>query len=142
LLAGLADQRRTLVAFESAHRLAASLEDIELELGNRHIAIARELTKLHEEIWRGSIRQARVHFAGDVRGEITLVITGASAPPPWDKQRVQDQMFRLMKQGLSHREAAKSVSKISGWSRRDVYQLTLNVKSTGEKANDERSECL
>jgi 16S rRNA (cytidine1402-2'-O)-methyltransferase len=125
LLAELVSERRTLIAFESPHRLAAALEDILTTLGDRRIAVARELTKLYEEIWRGPVSEARSHFAGEVRGEITVVIAGASAPPPWDENQVRDQVARLMDEGITHRQAAKQVAQVSGWSRRDVYQLTL-----------------
>jgi 16S rRNA (cytidine1402-2'-O)-methyltransferase len=126
LLTGLRDERRTLVAFESPHRLAAALDDVVAVLGDRQITVARELTKLHEEIWRGSASQAREHFAGPVRGEITLVIAGASAPPRWDEEQVRQQVTQLMSQGLSHRQAARQVAQLSGWTRRAVYQLTLD----------------
>jgi 16S rRNA (cytidine1402-2'-O)-methyltransferase len=126
LLAELDGERRTLVAFESPHRLAAALEDIMSVLGDRQIVVARELTKLHEEIWRGPVSQARERFAGVVRGEVTLVIAGASdAPSQWDQERVREGVARLMEQGRSHREAARQVAQASGWPRRAVYQLTL-----------------
>jgi 16S rRNA (cytidine1402-2'-O)-methyltransferase len=125
ILSDRADERATLVAFESPHRLAATLKDIQDIWGDRHIVVARELTKLYEEIWRGPVSQARQHFAGKVRGEITLVIAGASAPAAWSETQVLDSVARLMDQGLSHRPASKQVASNSGWSRRDVYQLTL-----------------
>jgi 16S rRNA (cytidine1402-2'-O)-methyltransferase len=126
LLTGLRHERRTLVAFESPHRLAATLDDVMATLGERQVAVARELTKLHEEIWRGTAGQAREHFAGPVRGEVTLVIAGASAPPRWDEEQVRQQVTQLMSEGLSHRQAAKRVAQLSGWTRRAVYQLTLD----------------
>ena len=125
LLTELVSERRTLIAFESPRRLAAALEDILATLGDRRIAVARELTKLYEEIWRGPVSEARSHFAGEVRGEITLVIAGASAPPAWDEDQVRDRVAQLMDAGVTHRQAAKQVAQVSGWSRRDVYQLTL-----------------
>ncbi len=125
LLSDLSAERRTLVAFESPHRLAAALDDVATVLGERQVAVARELTKLYEEIWRGPVSQARDHFAGQVRGEITLVIAGASAPPRWSEDQVLEGVTRLMDEGLSHRQAAKQVAQKSGWARRDVYQLTL-----------------
>lgn len=126
LLAEVRQQRRTLVAFESPHRLAAALDDVLELLGDRQVAVARELTKLHEEIWRGPTSQAREHFAGQVRGEITLVIAGDSAPARWSEEQVRQQVAQLMRQGLSHRQAAQEVAQLSGWTRRDVYQLVLD----------------
>lgn len=129
LLTEVVEERRTLVLFETPHRLAVALKDIEAVLGDRQIAVARELTKLHEEIWRGPVSDARSYFSEQVRGEITLVIAGASAPPAWDREQVIEKVARLLEQGLSHREAVREVCQISGWSRRDVYQLTIELDS-------------
>jgi 16S rRNA (cytidine1402-2'-O)-methyltransferase len=139
LLAEIADQQRTLVAYESPHRLAATLEEIEELLGDRRITIARELTKLYEEIWRGLVSQARHYFSGEVRGEITLVIAGAPEPPQWTKDRVRDQVKQLMAEGISHREAVKRIAQNSGWARRDVYQLTLGQTREEGGYNNDRS---
>lgn len=75
MLSSLAEDQRTVVAFETPHRLTASLEDIRDTLGNRRMAICRELTKLHEEIFRGTPEEALHHFRKP-RGEFTLVIEG------------------------------------------------------------------
>jgi 16S rRNA (cytidine1402-2'-O)-methyltransferase len=136
LLSELSDQRRTLVLFETANRLAATLADIEAVLGNREIAVARELTKLHEEIWRGRVSGAREHFSADVRGEITLVIAGADEPEPWDEDRVRKWLEHLLEQGKTHREAVKETTRVSGWSRRDVYQLTIQREHSEGKRDD------
>ena len=77
-LASVAEERRTIVAFESPHRLRAALADIEEVLGDRPMAIGRELTKLHEEFVRGRVSEVRAHFEAHMpRGEFTLVIGGA-----------------------------------------------------------------
>ena len=75
LLNSIIDEPRTIVAFETPHRLREALSDIEEILGNRRISICRELTKIHEEIFRGRVSQAREHFA-EPRGEFSLVIEG------------------------------------------------------------------
>jgi len=75
LLSSIVDEPRTIVAFETPHRLREALSDIEESLGNRRISVCRELTKVHEEIFRGRVSQAREHFA-EPRGEFTLVIEG------------------------------------------------------------------
>jgi len=75
LLSSIVDEPRTIVAFETPHRLREALSDIEEILGNRRISICRELTKIHEEIFRGRVSQAREHFA-EPRGEFSLVIEG------------------------------------------------------------------
>jgi 16S rRNA (cytidine1402-2'-O)-methyltransferase len=75
LLSSIVDEPRTIVAFETPHRLKEALSDMEDILGNRRLSVCRELTKVHEEIFRGRVSQAREHFA-EPRGEFTLVIEG------------------------------------------------------------------
>jgi len=75
LLSSILDEPRTIVAFETPHRLREALSDIEEILGNRRLCVCRELTKVHEEIFRGRVSQAREHFA-EPRGEFSLVIGG------------------------------------------------------------------
>lgn len=75
LLSSIVDEQRTIVAFETPHRIREALSDIEESLGNRRISVCRELTKVHEEIFRGRVSQAREHF-DEPRGEFTLVIEG------------------------------------------------------------------
>jgi len=79
LLQSLSEEQRTLVAFESPHRLRATLEDLRDVLGERRLAIGRELTKLHEEVFYGTPSEALEHFP-QPRGEFTLVIAGKSRP--------------------------------------------------------------
>jgi 16S rRNA (cytidine1402-2'-O)-methyltransferase len=75
LLSSIVDEPRTIVAFETPHRLRDALSDIEEILGNRRLSVCRELTKVHEEIFRARVSQAREHFV-EPRGEFTLVIEG------------------------------------------------------------------
>ncbi len=75
ILSSITEERRTIVAFETPHRLSETLEDIEAILGDRRISVCRELTKVHEEIFRGRVSQAREHFI-EPRGEFTLVVEG------------------------------------------------------------------
>jgi 16S rRNA (cytidine1402-2'-O)-methyltransferase len=75
LFSSIVDEPRTIVAFETPHRLSEALNDIEEILGNRRLSVCRELTKVHEEIFRGRVSQAREHFVKP-RGEFTLVIEG------------------------------------------------------------------
>jgi 16S rRNA (cytidine1402-2'-O)-methyltransferase len=133
VLAAVADDHRTLVAFESPHRLIAALSDMLDVLGDREITVARELTKLHEEIWRGPISKAREHFKDKVRGEITLVVAGArDEPHQWDEQQVKDEIARLLRQGISRRDASKQISQHSGWSRRDIYRIAIKARNPEE----------
>lgn len=75
LFSSLVDERRSLVAFETPHRLGEALSDIEEILGDRRLSVCRELTKIHEEIFRSNVSEAREHFT-EPRGEFTLVIEG------------------------------------------------------------------
>lgn len=130
LLAEVATERRTLVAFEAPHRLLETLSDIQAALGNRHIAVARELTKVHEEVWRGTVSQALAHYQAEPpRGEITLVIAGASeaerAQARWDADQVRAAVAALLQEGVQRSEAIRRVARASGWPRREVYKLAL-----------------
>jgi len=75
LLSAISDEPRTIVAFEAPHRLREALTDIEEILGDRRVSVCRELTKVHEQVFRGRVSQAREHFA-EPRGEFSLVIEG------------------------------------------------------------------
>jgi 16S rRNA (cytidine1402-2'-O)-methyltransferase len=124
LLAELADERRTLIALEAPHRLVESLEDILAELGNRPLAVGREMTKLHEEFVRGSVENARQHFrAHPPLGEITLVIGGAAESERWSEEQVVSALKREAKRGRPASELAEEIAAQSGWNKRDVYKL-------------------
>ena len=127
LLTQVAQERRTLIAFETPHRLRKSLADIEAVLGDRLLAICRELTKLHEEVWRGTISEAQVHFDKvEPRGEFTLVIGGAPEEREhWDESHVRTEMDELLAQGVSRPAAARRIAAASGWNRAEVYALGL-----------------
>jgi 16S rRNA (cytidine1402-2'-O)-methyltransferase len=127
LLSKVAQEQRTLIVFEAPHRLRASLADIETVLGDRPLAVCRELTKLHEEVWRGGISEARAHFDEvQPRGEFTLVIGGAPGESErWDGDRVRTALEELLAQGVPRPAAARRVAAASGWSRSEVYELGL-----------------
>ena len=133
-LQSVADEPRTLIVYEAPHRVRASLDDIAETLGNRAICVARELTKMYEEFFRGSVNDAREHFAAHApRGEFTIVIAGKAADEgrttkdegeTWDDARVIVAVRELMAAGVARTEAAKRVARESGHERREVYQLT------------------
>ena len=126
--AALADERRTMVFFEAPHRLGATVADMAMAFGADRPAVAcRELTKTYEEIRRGSLGELAAWAAGEVRGEVTLVVAGASA----DATEVDDETLRRAVQerleaGLSRRDAAAEVAQRYGISRRRVYDLTVH----------------
>jgi len=127
LLASVAGERHTLVAFEAPHRLRSSLADLKDVLGDRRIALARELTKVYEEVWRGSVSQALDHFEENPpRGEFTLVIEGAKEERvAWDEGQVMEALAELLAEGVERKEAVKAVSELAGWPKREVYKVAL-----------------
>ena len=127
LLAGLAAATDTLLAFEAPHRLRQALLDLRDALGDRRIAVCRELTKLHEEIYRGTISEAIEHFTAP-RGEFTLVIEGAPAGVTAVPDNEIDAALRRLKQrGVLAREAVREVTAQTGAPRRQVYQRWLAI---------------
>ena len=133
LLMDLATERRTLVAYEAPHRVLDSLQDVLAILGERAIAVARELTKLHEETFRGAVSAAITHFsAHEPRGEFTLVIGGAPTPSVWSEAQALAELERLQTTGVSAQAALKQVTQHSGWPRRALYALWVKTKSTGQ----------
>jgi len=128
LLSTLAAQPRTIIALESPHRLLATLSDLLTVLGDRRIAVCRELTKLHEEVFRGSISEAIAHFQ-EPRGEFTLVLAGAPQPaePIVPTETVLAELRHLRQQGLAPRQAVAQVAQQFGLPRRQVYRLWLQL---------------
>jgi 16S rRNA (cytidine1402-2'-O)-methyltransferase len=123
----------TLIFLESPHRLLAGLADLESGLGDRQIAVARELTKVHEAIWRGSLSAARAYFtANEPRGEFTLVVAGKTREEKgrWTEDKVMLAIQFGLKLGESPSTLAKRLANESGWDRRAVYQL---ISQTGKQ---------
>ncbi|UCG23963.1 MAG: 16S rRNA (cytidine(1402)-2'-O)-methyltransferase [Chloroflexota bacterium] len=120
----------TLVIYEAPHRLLNLLADIVSTLGDRELCIARELTKLYEETWRGAASQAIRHFRqGQIRGEITVVITGAGRDEvKWAETEVLAELEKQLAEGASNKQAVSSLVEQSGWNRRDVYRLALQIR--------------
>lgn len=127
LLASLAGEPRTIVAFESPHRLRQALADILAAWGDRRIAVCRELTKAFEDVFRGRVSQALERFQ-EPRGEFTLVIEGAAAPAPPPLDAARQELRRLKAQGAPARQAVAQVAGSLGLPRREVYRLWLEIK--------------
>lgn len=122
-LAEVKDDRRTLIFYEAPHRLMDMLQAIGAVLGDRLICVARELTKVHEEIWRGTVSGAIGHFSGEVLGEIVLVVAGAGDMDLWDVEQVRSALHDELESGASATAAAKKIAALSGWTKREVYNL-------------------
>ncbi|HOU24070.1 MAG TPA: 16S rRNA (cytidine(1402)-2'-O)-methyltransferase [Anaerolineae bacterium] len=137
LLSEVRSERRTLVAYEAPHRLVETLEDVVATLGDRQVAVAAELTKLFEEVQRGSVSECLAHLREKPpRGEYTLVIEGAVDAPVtlWSEEEVSEALAALIQAGWSRRDAAAEISASSGWARRAVYRLAAGRPdpSTGD----------
>ncbi|MGN6087700.1 MAG: 16S rRNA (cytidine(1402)-2'-O)-methyltransferase [Actinomycetales bacterium] len=128
----LAAEPRTMVFFEAPHRLADSLADMAAALGDdRAAAVCRELTKTYEEVRRGPLAEL-VAWAtdSDVRGEITIVVQGASpAETETNDAAVAARVRELLAAGVSRRDAAAQVASETGRRRREVYDLSLQDES-------------
>jgi len=132
LLKPLAAEARTLVAFESPRRLRQTLEDLQDVLGERRLAIGRELTKLHEEMFRGTLSEALAHFV-EPRSEITIVVEGAPAgaghaATPDALAEARRKLRRLRISGVKAREAVSTVAETTGLPHRDVYRMWLEQR--------------
>jgi 16S rRNA (cytidine1402-2'-O)-methyltransferase len=126
LLNSVADESRTLVAFEAPHRLMDTLNDTLEILGDRQAAVCRELTKVHEEIFRGKLSQAIAHFT-QPRGEFTLVIRGKPVQEPEVGCQTETELKKLYRQGIRAKEAVARLSESSGVSKKKLYQAWLKV---------------
>lgn len=120
----------TLVMLETPHRLLDSLKDLEDILGDRQVAVARELTKLYEEIFRGSLSDAKAYFTENPpRGEFTLVLAGLiTQSDRWSDERLQQTMVALLDQGLPPSQVASKLAGQSGWQRREIYQMAVKYQ--------------
>jgi 16S rRNA (cytidine1402-2'-O)-methyltransferase len=115
----------TLVIYESPHRLAATLKSLLEILGDRRIAVCRELTKMHEEVFKGTISEAIDHFM-EPRGEFTLVIESETEKAePQVTEDIENRLHNMRESGLSAREAIERISEETGLSRKELYKAWL-----------------
>ncbi len=122
----------TVILYESPQRLERTLQDLETLWGDRLIAVARELTKQHEEVFRGRVSEARNYFKEGVKGEICLVVSGApeSTGGEEDESSWRDELLSLMKAGLGVRDATDRIISDRRLPRRVVYKEALRVKDS------------
>ncbi|MFC1991890.1 16S rRNA (cytidine(1402)-2'-O)-methyltransferase [Chloroflexota bacterium] len=124
-LQSAADESGTIVILETPHRLPAALKDLLTILGDRRIAICRELTKLHEEVFRGRISQAIEHFTLP-RGEFTLVIEGKiEKQKPGLTEDIREQLHSMHLSGIRAKEAVAQVAGETGLSKKELYRAWL-----------------
>ena len=117
-----------MVILEAPHRIRACLEDLRETLGDRPMAVCRELTKLHEEVFRGPVSEALAYF-DEPRGEFTLVISGGAEETDDGTalNTAQEVLAALHLEGVGAKEAVSRAAKESGLSRRELYRLWLQT---------------
>jgi len=126
MLASIREEAGTIIILEAPHRMAASLKDILDVLGDRRIAIGRELTKLHEEIFRGTVSRALEHFR-EPRGEFTLVIEGRTGGRTRMTEKIEKQLEELLRGGAKAKEAVEVVASKTGLAKKELYQAWLKL---------------
>jgi 16S rRNA (cytidine1402-2'-O)-methyltransferase len=128
-LAEVAAEGRTVVLYEAPHRLRRTLDDLVAHCGrDRPVAVARELTKLHEEIWRGTLEGACHEWeAREPIGELVLVVGGAPPPAAPDLEEAALEVRRLVAAGVRRKQATDEVAAATGLSRRDLYERSLRA---------------
>ena len=123
-IAQVSDLSYTLLFLESPHRLTDALEDLLATLGDRPICVAREMTKMFEEFWRGTLSGALEEFkAREVRGEFTLVVGGqlSVTSEQWSEEQLLAAIETELEQGKSAKEISVALAEQSGWGKKDVY---------------------
>ena len=128
LLEALSSEQRTIIALEAPHRLQAVLKDIGEVLGDRKLAVCRELTKLHEEVFRGTVSQATAHFTSP-RGEFALVIEG-SAPEVKATEvtdSIREELRRMRSEGFPAKEAVARLSGVTKLPKKLLYKTWVEL---------------
>lgn len=129
-IAALKDEPRTVVLYESPHRLVKTLTELGDALSlDRPVTLARELTKRYEEFWRGTIAEALAHYQAIApKGEFTVAI--APSPPAsttLSDNEVLTQLKNLLAQGLSRTDASRKIAQTTTRSKREIYQISLTI---------------
>lgn len=133
ILSELIDETRTIILYEAPHRLKRTLTELYDTLGDRAITIIKELTKIHETIWRTSLLEAHMAYENrEPKGEYVLILEGKSYKDLqlemqdfWEEKTISEHMSFYMDEGYSKKEAMKSVAKDRGISKRDVYRVIV-----------------
>ncbi|MEH1837366.1 MAG: 16S rRNA (cytidine(1402)-2'-O)-methyltransferase [Nostoc sp.] len=134
-LESLQTESRTLIFYESPHRLRDTLQDLaEVWESDRQIVLGRELTKLYEEFWRGTIAEAIAHYnQREPQGEYTLVVAGIPPnQPQLTEEELKAELKQLISQGISRSQASRQLAKFTSLPRRQLYQLALSIVLTPE----------
>ena len=131
VIESIGTEERTVVLFAAPGRVAKDLLQLAEHMDDdRRVVIGRELTKLHEELWRGTVAAAAVHWADveAIRGEFTVVIEGARSPIP-DLEAAAEAAEHLIDQGSTASDAVRQIARSTGVSRRELYGIVINDQS-------------
>jgi len=134
-LESLQTESRTLIFYESPHRLRETLQDLaEVWESDRQIVLGRELTKLYEEFWRGTIAEAIAHYSQrEPQGEYTLVVAGNQlSETQLTEEQLKAELQQLISQGISRSQASRQLAKFTSVPRRQIYQLALSLVLSSE----------
>ncbi len=128
-LQALREQTATLIFYEAPHRLLDTLNDIRQLLGDRRLVVAREVSKVHEEFLRGAVSGIIDQLADrEVKGEITLVVHGATGDARVSEERLRTEIRRLTDEQVGVKEIAELLGERYGLAKREVYRLALELK--------------
>jgi 16S rRNA (cytidine1402-2'-O)-methyltransferase len=128
----LALQRRTVILYEAPHRLHRTLVDLSVACGpERHVAVCRELTKIHEEVWRGTLGEAVDHYGtNEPQGEFVLVVQGAPDSPPPTADDIDRLLITELAGGASSKDAATAVAHILGVPKKSAYNRAVEITNS------------
>ena len=134
-LTSLEERPETLVFYESPRRLSSLLEDAAQILGERRVVVAREMTKVYEEVYRGTVSEVLEQIGKEeVKGEVTVILEGCTSPPPVESSAIIEALKRYSEEmGLSRKDSVDRVAEDLGVSRRQVYQQSLKWKEGSEE---------
>ncbi|MHC6181369.1 16S rRNA (cytidine(1402)-2'-O)-methyltransferase [Clostridium sp. JNZ X4-2] len=135
VLEDIAERRETLIFYEAPHRLLNTLKTLNTILGNRHTAICRELTKIHEEIFRSTLEEVTNYYENrDIKGEFVVIVEGKSEEQflmekreKWIRLSVEEHIKMYMDEGLSKKESVKKVAKDRNVSKSDIYRHSISL---------------
>jgi 16S rRNA (cytidine1402-2'-O)-methyltransferase len=125
-LQALRDEARTLVFYEAPHRLTEALDDVHELLGDREAVLAREVSKVHEEFLRGHVSELiRVLRRREIRGEVTLIISGSAGESRVTEDRLKAEIRELHLRGMRVKEIAEVLGEKFGYPKKEIYRLAL-----------------
>ncbi|XTZ20171.1 MAG: 16S rRNA (cytidine(1402)-2'-O)-methyltransferase [cyanobacterium endosymbiont of Rhopalodia fuxianensis] len=130
----LKTETRTLIFYESPHRLLQTLTDLGTVFGeNRLITVARELTKLYEELWRGTLKEAinRFRDSRHLKGEFTLIIAGCQADfkLKLTEEELKKELRQLLDGGMTRAQASRHLAQLTSFNRHEIYKLSLEINN-------------